>query len=388
MPNGTPEEKTQAFRTPYESAPPPPAESILASREGGPPPETPKPPQIGRMRSEKILIEIKRLRLRILKRLVLALILIVIAALIGTTWRQAFYEGGTATTPAILLALFLAIFPFVALSIKWHALLITNIIAFLFMVAQFVGDIPLWSIPALSLSASVLASFAGLSMAWKAGNLVMFRLNSVIGAGIGLLILSFAMIFTGVYYYKSIAPNAIPQQFFLSEASVENMLRLGGQFTNRFLPGFRSDMSVEEFAGILVEFRKEALLTELREQPGYSALSEEIKRRVEKEFLDRTRDIMIQETFKSIDKPVNKKQELGKFVWDFLASKFLGLSPAAKQIALLGWLFSILIAVVAAGSIIKIFILIIAWILLQIMLGVKFFEIARESSERKVLALS
>lgn len=358
------------FRTPYETAPAPPY-------------------QVGtRLGSEKIASDIARLRLRTVKRIVLALLAIVAAGAVGVTWKAAFAAGTITLASVAATIVFAAFLPLVALALKWYFMAITNLLASFFMIAPFFGAISSSLFIAVWLAVSLVAIFAGTSGQLRNRVYLSFSMSALAGA-IGLLISGFSFLFTGLHYGTALAPRgeAAPQ-FFVSERGIAAALRMGQGVAQRFLPGFRAEMSVGEYIDITIEGRKDVVLAELREDPAFLALPPSQQRLLEAEAVARSRQAMREGLSRAIGKPINVNQSLASFLRDYLSDQVLNVSPETRRLMIVAWLVLVFLSAWSVGALVKPIISLVAWILLQLLLGVRIFEISRETAERKYLALA
>jgi hypothetical protein len=352
-------------------------------------PSTIKKPQEAKLPSQKIISEIRHLRFKTLKRAILAILLIVLAAFVGDSWIKT-YESGTLTINSIVSTiLFIAFFPIVTLSQRWHISIFINFVAGSFLIAPFLitkrfssDVIFLWIIE------SILILWAGISTIFANNELIHFKMK-VLTRGFSALIVALSVLFTGILYLNiSQAQKDNIAVAFISEEGIESLLRISSPIIQKFIPGFQEKMTIEEYADLIINANKEKFLMELKDEPIYKSLPDIQKRQIEAELLSRQKNQILSNISDMIKKKVDPKTSISSFVYEFINYKFWGLPEKTRQLSIIGWLVIIFSTVWIMGTFLKPLIVIVSWIMLQFLLGIRILEIEREMVERKYITVA
>lgn len=334
----------------------------------------------GQTSSQKILADIKRTRLRTPKRVFVALLLIAGGGFVGMQWLAAFEAGAITFGAVAATVVLIAFIPIAAALLTWYAMLATQVLAAFFMVAPFWEVLsPTWLV-FLWLFGAAIMIVEGFSVQMRSRAAISFNLG-IFGGGIGILIIGFSLILTGLYY----GATTLDGDFFISKEGIVKMLTLSQGVTSRILPGFTPNMSTEEFVNALVVSQEKNIVAELEKDPRYLALSEPQQRQARAQILVQFR----QETFRNLsevfDKPLNPQQVFVSFVYEYIDTRVAELSPATQRALFTTWLAVIFFTAWLFGMLLRPIIMIVSWIFLQILLGVRLIEVGRESVERKYL---
>jgi hypothetical protein len=328
------------FRTPFETAPTP-----VIQPEGQP------------LTPAKIVGEIKAARLRTVKRAFVFLLMIVLAAFVGTSWKAAFAAGVISWRAVTAPILFAAFFPYAVLALRWHTVLLMNILAALTMVLAAAGNLA-FSPTVLAVAAIFLAalfSTAWISIAGRLQLYLAFKMSAFAG-GFGMLIIAFSMFIAGLSYQGTIQPAFSRGEFFVSLRAFERMLSVAQPFVAKALPGFRADMTIGDFVSSVTKNPVEAAL--------FSAqLADRIGRRIAPS--ERVASVL--------------RDYFGAQL-NSLPLEFRHITPIAAAVLVFFFTWSVGVAARPA-------ITIVSWIILQFLIGVRFFGVVRASAEQKRLEL-
>ncbi len=335
--------------------------------------------------TEKIATEIKRIRLRTLKRVILSLLLIILGATVGNSWKSAF-AASTITPTAIASTIgFIVFLPFVGLALSWYIMLLVNSTSVFFMVIPFLDSARISFLIILWLVFLTIVNFACFSARWRTNSFLSFSINSF-GGTFSLLIIGFSLFFTMLYYVNTISAKT-DKQFFISEKNIRVILKSGEGIIQKFFPGFSSNMSLGDYVNFILENQKKTILMELQKDPLYNTAQPNVRKQIEDQILSRARNNIIEELSKTQGRPPNLNQPISAFLEEYLHKKFSDLPQETKQIINLAWIFLVFLTVWSIGALMKPLIYVISWVFLQILLGINLFEIKREMAERKYLTL-
>jgi hypothetical protein len=351
--------------------------------EGAPPPRVIAPQAVGRTSSEKILADIKRTRLRSIKRAFVALLLIASAGLVGMQWMSAFAAGTITAGAVAATVIFMAFMPIASVLLQWHVLAVSQILAAFFIVAPFWGKISLAWLALLWLLGATMMILGGISAQMRSGSAVSFNFNVLAGC-VGVLALGFSLTLAGLYYGAT-PPN---DKLFISEESMTKMLTAGQGITARILPGFNPNMSIDEYARVLVAGQEERIDAALAQDPRYLALPEPQQRQIRAAALEEIRRETLRHLSEALNRPLNPEQTMVSVVHEYVSSWVAGLLPEARRALFTTWLAILFFVVWSIGMLLKPIIMVVSWIFMQIFLGVRLIEIGRESTERKYLTFT
>jgi hypothetical protein len=339
-------------------------------------------PQLASRSSEKILADIKRMRLRTLKRLFLALVLIVGGGVVSLQWLASFKTGTVTFSAAAATIALLAFMPIAAVLLKWYVLIAAQAAVVFLMVAPFWKMLPSsWLILMWVLGITIM-TMGGLAVQSRAREMISFKL-SILGGGVGMFIFGFSLLFTGIYY-GTIATKKLA----ISEESIAKILTLSQGAISRMIPGFNPTMNMDEYIRAVVSGQEEKIVKELEKDPLYLALPESQRNRMRSEALERLRRETSERFSEMLKKPINPKQQLVSVISEYFNSRMAELSPQAQQGLLAAWVTLIFFTAWSTGMLLRPIIMIITWIFLEILFGIKLVEVAREPVERKYLTLT
>jgi hypothetical protein len=307
--------------------------------------------------SATIVGEIKAARLRTVKRAFMFLLMIVLAAFVGTSWRAAFAAGTISWRAVAAPILFAAFFPYAVPALRWHTVLLMNILASLVMVGAAASNLP-FSPTMLAVAAIFLAallSAAWISIAARLHLFLAFKMSAFAG-GFGMLIIAFSMLIAGLSYQGTIQPAFSRGEFFVSLRAFETMFSIAQPFAAKALPGFRADMTIGDFVSSVTKNPVEAALLAAQ-------LADRIGRRIAPS--ERVASVL--------------RDYLGA-QWNSLPFEFRRITPIAAAVLVFFLTWGVGVAARPA-------ITIVSWIMLQFLIGIRFFGIRRVTVEQKRLEL-
>jgi hypothetical protein len=351
--------------------------------EGAPPSRVIAPQAVGRTSSEKILADIKRARLRSVKRVFVALLLIMSGGLVGMQWMSAFAAGTITAGAVAATVIFIAFMPIASVLLRWHILGVSQILAALFIVAPFWGKIsPAW-LALLWLLGATIMFLGGISAQMRSRSAISYNF-SVLAGCVGVLALGFSLMLTGLYY-GTVSPN---DKFFISEASMTKILTAGQGITARILPGFNPNMSVDEYARVLAAGQEKRIDAALTQDPRYLVLPEHQQRQIRAAALEEVRRETLRHLSDMLNRPLNPEQTMVSFVHEYISAWVAGLLPETRRTLFVAWLAVIFFTAWSFSILVKPIIVIVSWIFVQIFLGIRLIEVGRESAERKYLTFA
>jgi len=371
----------EEVHTPYESAPvsskPEPVERPLAWQK----------PVAGFMPSEKILSEIRKERVRMVKRFALSLMIILIAAVTGFFWKGAWTGNTTSWISFAGFLLLIGFFPLFALSVHWATLLVVIPLVVLALFAPFIKLLNVTTAIITMLVSAALFVWAGFVMRMRSQILIKFRLGDIMRAGIRTLMLGLATLYASAYYFVVIPERMETQKFLISEKTFSEFITVAASSMRGILPQFSPEMSIGDAATAIVEFRRYALLNELNKQPGFANLTPDQKRAAEARLIEESKRNIINSLSGPMGKPLRGNENLVSVLWSFVTRGFGNLTPETQNVIKIVWGAGLGFAIVIAGTTLSSLFVFVSWILLELFLAFRFFEISRESAERKILTL-
>jgi hypothetical protein len=351
--------------------------------EGAPPPRAIAPQAVGRTSSEKILADIKRARLRSIKRVLVALLLIACGGLVGMQWMSAFALGSITAGAVAATVIFMAFMPIASVLLQWHILAVSQILAAFFIVAPFWGKIsPAW-LALLWLLGAAIMILGGISAQMRSRSAISYNF-SVLAGCVGVLALGFSLMLAGLYY-GAVSPG---DKFFIAETTVIQALTFGQGVIARALPGFSPDMTIDEYISAMAAEQEKRIIAELEQDPRYLILPEAQQLRIRAEALGQFRRSALDSFAQMLGRPINPEQTLTALAYEYINSLIAGLSPEMRRALFTTWLAILFFVVWSIGMLLKPIIMVVSWIFVQIFLGVRLIEIGRESTERKYLTFT
>lgn len=321
--------------------------------EGVPPPVV-KPVTRGILSSAAISARIKQARLKKVKRVFIFLFLIVLAAAVGTSWKNAFATGAISTASVAAPIIFAAMYPFAALSLRWTAVLILNTLTALAMVlpsSDLASPLP---IIVNALLVMLFETAAWGSIAGRLKTYVAFKMSGLAG-GFGALVIAFSALFAGVYYQATMKPALDRGEFFVSERTFEKILVIAEPVIAKSFPGFRPDLTVGDFLG-------------LADDPANAAL-------------------MVAQLSDRIGAPITRPQTVASVLRAYVGAEWRSLQEPLPRFAITAVMLLIFLFAWSIGVAARPVIAAVSWTLLQLLIGLKLFGIARESVEQRRLEL-